>query len=227
MVNDIDGYKKNVDFIFRNINNLNNAEKEVLIFTILEEVCKQTDFNKIYCPICGNESAFFLPYGEPPRKNALCPFCFSLERHRFFYLFLKKVINIDKSKAKILGINLENKLIDIFAEAPSVTYYNLNVNFKNDNFQNLFNKYKNKFFDVIFTTDINLLYSDIDNINYILKNDGQLIFTGTSDYKFKLSLNRLKNSGFFIKKYSLSDVVENELINKYSVADIEVFIARK
>ena len=227
MVKEVKKHKRNIDFLFANINNLNNAEKDVFIFTILEELCKESDFDRKCCPICGKESAFFLPYGNPPRKNALCPYCSSLERHRFFYLFLKKVINIDKSKTKVLGINLENKISDSLREIPTVNYYDLESNFKDLGFQSPLKKYKTNYFDIIFTTDINSLYNDINKINQIIKSNGLLIFAGASDYKFKLSLNRLKKAGFVIKKYSLSDVLENKLIDRYSVANMDVFVARK
>lgn len=225
MVNDIEDCKRDIDFIFRNMNNLNNAEKEVFILTILEEFCK-IDFDRKYCPICGNESIFFLPYGEPPRKNALCPNCFSLERHRFFYLFFKKVINVNNRESKCLGINLESKIIDILNEIPSSKYYNLNSNFNKDDLENPLNEYKSNFFDMIVTSDINGLYGHISKIEDLLKNNGVFIFAGESDYRFKLSFNRLKKRGFIITKYSLSDILENKLISKYSVANMVMFVAR-
>lgn len=228
MVKDIKEHKNNIDFLFANINNLNDVEKEVFLYNILEELCKEIKFNGKYCPICGNESDFFLPYGNPPRKNALCPYCYSLERHRFFYLFLKNIINIDKSKTKVLGINLENKISNFLREIPKVKYFDLISDFNNRGLQNPFDEYKPHYFDIIFTTDINSLYKDINKINQIIKADGFLIFAGASDYKFKLSLNRLKKTGFKIKKYSLSDVIDdNNLIDKYSLVDMAVFVARK
>src|SRR5512146_3405952 len=41
------------------------------------------------CPICGYEGRFW-SFGELPRAEALCPQCFSLERHRLFQLLLDR-----------------------------------------------------------------------------------------------------------------------------------------
>ena len=41
------------------------------------------------CPICGNSCRRFLPHGEPPRDDARCPSCGSLERHRMLWLWLE------------------------------------------------------------------------------------------------------------------------------------------
>lgn len=40
------------------------------------------------CPIC-SFNGHFLDHGDPIRKNALCPNCGSLERHRLFWLWLR------------------------------------------------------------------------------------------------------------------------------------------
>lgn len=42
------------------------------------------------CPICNNGSKQFLEHGITPRKDAMCPFCCSLERHRLLWLFLER-----------------------------------------------------------------------------------------------------------------------------------------
>lgn len=42
----------------------------------------------LLCPICGRRAARFLPFGLGGRKNAQCPTCGSLERHRFLWMFL-------------------------------------------------------------------------------------------------------------------------------------------
>jgi glycosyltransferase involved in cell wall biosynthesis/ubiquinone/menaquinone biosynthesis C-methylase UbiE len=49
-----------------------------------------------YCPICQHKSHFdtMTNYVVAPRPKALCPYCSSLERHRFLWLFLQKKTNI-------------------------------------------------------------------------------------------------------------------------------------
>lgn len=41
------------------------------------------------CPICGYRG-YFRHFGRPPRIDALCPSCSSLERHRLFWLWFEK-----------------------------------------------------------------------------------------------------------------------------------------
>ena len=42
----------------------------------------------LHCPLCESSAATFLPFGLGGRRNALCPTCGSLERHRFLWLYL-------------------------------------------------------------------------------------------------------------------------------------------
>lgn len=54
-----------------------------------------------YCPICQNESEYFLEFGINPRPDALCPHCKSLERHRLSWLVMeKKFRKIDRLEEK-------------------------------------------------------------------------------------------------------------------------------
>ena len=41
-----------------------------------------------HCPVC-NYQGYFRVYGNPPRLDALCPQCGSLERHRLFWIWFK------------------------------------------------------------------------------------------------------------------------------------------
>ena len=59
--------------------------------------------DKVLCPICKKKFHKFLPYGRKIRKNALCPNCLSLERHRLLYLFLERKTNIFKKDIKLLN----------------------------------------------------------------------------------------------------------------------------
>lgn len=46
--------------------------------------------NARYCPMCGNYSDRFVPFGNPVRMDARCFHCNSLERHRFLWLYLER-----------------------------------------------------------------------------------------------------------------------------------------
>lgn len=101
-----------------------------------------------FCPIC-SKNVLFQPYRS--RKNALCPICNSLERTRFKYLYLKKIINIEnKEKYKILhiGPNLsiskwikDIKNIDYISSDP---YNTADFNFKIEDVP-----FRNNVFDLI------------------------------------------------------------------------------
>ena len=79
------------------------------------------------CPICGFHG-FFGDFGRPPRIDARCPKCGSLERHRLFWLWF----NGDRSKldepilhfapepmliSKFLKLYLRYSTADLFGEA--------------------------------------------------------------------------------------------------------------
>ncbi len=45
----------------------------------------------LHCPICGTSASRFLRFGFAGRRNARCPCCGSLERHRFLWLYLAAI----------------------------------------------------------------------------------------------------------------------------------------
>lgn len=46
--------------------------------------------NSRYCPLCGQGSSRFIPFGIPARADARCFHCDSLERHRFLWAYLQR-----------------------------------------------------------------------------------------------------------------------------------------
>jgi SAM-dependent methyltransferase len=57
--------------------------------------------SKKECPICGF-TGFFKAFGSPPRWDAQCPSCYSLERHRLFALFLNNTTSVLTNGAAVL-----------------------------------------------------------------------------------------------------------------------------
>lgn len=78
--------------------------------------------DNLYCPICKTTSNSFESFGNPPRDNAKCPNCGSLERDRFIYLFLSEQTN--------LFINNH----DVLDFLPSASFYNLFNKMENINY---------------------------------------------------------------------------------------------
>ncbi|MCX2745977.1 class I SAM-dependent methyltransferase [Mangrovivirga sp. M17] len=79
--------------------------------------------NNVTCPVCDSNFREFVPYGrKPPRKNALCPNCLALERHRLLWLYLKNETDFFTKEAKLLHIAPELCFIDRFEKIESLEY---------------------------------------------------------------------------------------------------------
>ena len=83
------------------------------------------------CPICNSKSSTFLPYGIFPRRNALCPVCGSLERHRSTYLFLTEETNIFDEDIKMLHIAPEAIFAEIFSAKENINYLPVDLDDEN------------------------------------------------------------------------------------------------
>jgi len=115
-----------------------------------------------FCPICKYKAKKFLPYGQDHeaikkfniigmgyRENALCPNCFSKDRERLVFLFLKKLMKQNR-------INLNSKIIHFSPEAS----------LENNLFRNNFTNYTTA--DIIKDKcDLNI---DLQNFYYQEKN---------------------------------------------------------
>ncbi len=76
----------------------------------------------VECPCCGWQGKAFLSFGASEvRANALCPRCCALERHRLYYLYLKKVLPKDRP-IRVLHFAPENVLTKLFRAYPNVDY---------------------------------------------------------------------------------------------------------
>lgn len=90
------------------------------------------------CPICGH-LGFFREYGSPPRGDAKCPTCRSLERHRLFYLCVVNN-NLLQDKKKILHFAptpvLRKQLKKVISDYVTADIDRSNVDIKLDMEQN-------------------------------------------------------------------------------------------
>jgi len=81
--------------------------------------------NKVECPVCNHSFRKFLPYGytkATSRKNALCPRCLSLERHRLMYLYLKEKTDFFTRDLKVLHIAPEQCFYKRFRALENLDY---------------------------------------------------------------------------------------------------------
>ncbi len=56
----------------------------------------------LLCPLCGRRAARFLPFGLGRRRNAQCPHCGSLERHRFLWIYLMERTPFFRRRLRVL-----------------------------------------------------------------------------------------------------------------------------
>lgn len=97
--------------------------------TLLEEILENSTQDKKFCPICNSEVNAFLPFGQNLRKNAMCPNCNSLERHRLSYLFLKEKTNIfEEENIKILHFAPEAFFSKRFSNQKNIDYLPVDLN---------------------------------------------------------------------------------------------------
>jgi SAM-dependent methyltransferase len=90
-------------------------------FGMLKDVINNANgISKKECPICGF-TGFFRAFGSPPRWNAQCPSCGSLERHRHFALFLHNTPSIFTNDATALHFAPEN-CIKILLDRSGIAY---------------------------------------------------------------------------------------------------------
>jgi len=89
-----------------------------------------------YCPYCNNnyrkflKGGFDLPVlkekqiiGSGRRDNCVCPRCYSTDRDRLLYLFLKHKTNIFKEKTKVLHIAPSGSLKALLSSKNNIEYY--------------------------------------------------------------------------------------------------------
>ncbi len=76
-----------------------------------------------YCPCCKASLRKFRPFGLVPRKEALCPVCRSLERHRLIWLyFSQKTDLLNGKKKRMLHVAPEAQLSQLFNAPEHIDY---------------------------------------------------------------------------------------------------------
>ena len=79
--------------------------------------------NLVECPVCGGRFRKFLPYGyNKVRRNALCPNCLSLERHRLLWLYLKNRTRFFTDSLKVLHLAPEQCFYKRFRKMKNLNY---------------------------------------------------------------------------------------------------------
>ncbi|OWJ65640.1 class I SAM-dependent methyltransferase [Inquilinus limosus] len=77
------------------------------------------------CPICGTRARRFLRFGLEGRRNAMCPGCGSVERHRFLWLYLTARTDLLTGRHRVLHAAPEPWLEARLRGLPNLRYRSL------------------------------------------------------------------------------------------------------
>ncbi len=76
----------------------------------------------VECPYCSARYRRFFPHGTPERKNAACPRCYAVERHRLLLLYLKNRTGIFTQPMRVLHFAPERSLGSLLANQKNLHY---------------------------------------------------------------------------------------------------------
>ncbi|MEP6711837.1 MAG: methyltransferase domain-containing protein [Ferruginibacter sp.] len=79
--------------------------------------------NKVICPCCKSTFKEFAPFGDNRRKNAWCPSCESLERHRLLWMYLEHNTPLYKTPLKVLHIAPETVFFSHLKNQKNIDYH--------------------------------------------------------------------------------------------------------
>jgi SAM-dependent methyltransferase len=79
--------------------------------------------SEFVCPCCGNTLRTFLPFGNPPRPNAMCPFCISLERHRLLILYLQRATTLFIYPHRLLHMAPNHAVRNVLEQHHAISYF--------------------------------------------------------------------------------------------------------
>ena len=80
-----------------------------------------------HCPVCGGRYRRFLPFGLAGRRNAMCPGCGSLERHRFLWLYLRDSVGVLRRRARVLHVAPERCIATALSASRALRYTSLDL----------------------------------------------------------------------------------------------------
>ncbi len=75
-----------------------------------------------HCPVCRQSFGHFFAFGLARRRNARCPGCGSLERHRFLWLYLEQALRLLRRRGSVLHIAPEACIRNRIAGRPGLRY---------------------------------------------------------------------------------------------------------
>jgi SAM-dependent methyltransferase len=79
--------------------------------------------NNVVCACCKSSFREFAPFGDNRRKNAWCPKCESLERHRLLWMYFENKTNLYKEPLKVLHVAPETVFFHLFKKQKNIEYH--------------------------------------------------------------------------------------------------------
>jgi len=125
--------------------------------------------NRYQCPFCGSFLRKFIPSGESHsilrekkvigggyRKNVSCPVCYSTDRSRLLYLFLRYLTTICTERMSVLHIAPEPQLQRFLESIPKISYLSADINEKKAMVQMdiMHIQYPDEYFDAIICSHV-------------------------------------------------------------------------
>lgn len=83
--------------------------------------------NSVLCPCCKSSFREFAPFGDSRRKNAWCPNCQGLERHRLLWMYFEKKTNLYQRPLKVLHVAPEDIFFNHFKKQQNIDYYPVDI----------------------------------------------------------------------------------------------------
>jgi SAM-dependent methyltransferase len=116
----------------------------------------------VLCTCCKSSFKEFAPFGDNRRKNAWCPNCQSLERHRLLSLYFENKTNLYKQSIKLLHIAPEDIFFKTFELQKNIEYYPVDI------YPHLYPK-GTKYFDLLNPGDTDIEKYDVIICNHVFQ----------------------------------------------------------
>ena len=139
----------------------------------------------IECPVCQQRVVEYLPFGtsslQPPRPNAQCPHCKSLERHRLITLYFRNCTNLFYEKIRMFHVAPEPEISTLLKKTLNIDYITGDLDQEHAMFKiDLTDiKFPDNFFDVVYASHVLELITDdlkaMREIHRVLKPSGWAI----------------------------------------------------
>jgi SAM-dependent methyltransferase len=83
--------------------------------------------NNVVCSCCKSSFKEFAPFGDNRRKNAWCPQCESLERHRLLWMYFENKTSLYTEPLKVLHVAPETVFFNKLKNQTNIDYFPVDI----------------------------------------------------------------------------------------------------